>query len=263
MYAALGAAAAGVASVGALVYSSRNSVATAQAKGREEGRREVLGQLLAFGPNRLRRMCLEIGVRFTEPEDEDDEDEDREIYEGLTAEIRAELKEELRRSMRGEVEAEVRIILRGEVEGDAVSMRRLRGEAWQLVKGEMERSGDVREEVRRDLKNEVRRELTMSGRDVAIVAEAMTELREESRDVLKSQLRNEIKEELRKEMEETVKKDLREELMDEVAEILKAEMMGHLREQSENTRSEGAERFLDTTGSVWTADTSFAGTTRR
>jgi hypothetical protein len=48
-------------------------------------------------------MCLEIGMRFSDPENED-EDEERKLYQELTAQIRAVLEAELRRSMRVEVE---------------------------------------------------------------------------------------------------------------------------------------------------------------
>jgi hypothetical protein len=59
-------------------YSARTTTTTAQSKGRGEGRREVLSQVITFGPNRLREMSLELGFRFTKPEDEY-EDGEREL----------------------------------------------------------------------------------------------------------------------------------------------------------------------------------------
>lgn len=261
MYAILGAAA-GAASIGGLIYSSRISATTAESKGRQEGRREVLGELVKFGPNRLRRMCLEIGMRFSDPENEDG-DEERELYEGLTAQIRAVLEAELRRSMRADVENKVRDELKREVKSDPRSMERLREDAKELVRNDFRKSGEVRAEVRTEEKRKIRAELTRSGRDVQLVAEAISDLREETREDLRSRMRAEVKWELRREMSESVRAELRRELRGEVKQSLKGELKIEARSVEGESRGAKAERFLETSASVWTDDTALAGTRRR
>jgi hypothetical protein len=207
MYAILGAAA-GTASIGGLIYPSRIFTTTAESKGRQAGRREVLGQLVKFGPNRIRRMCLEIGMRFSDPENED-EDEERELYEGLNVQIRGVLEAELRRSMQAEVEGKVRVVLKREVEADPRSMERLREDAKKMVKEDLKKSREVRKEVRKEEKGKIRAELTRLGRDVQLVAEAISDLREETGEDLRRELTAEVKRELRREMTESVKSELR------------------------------------------------------
>ncbi|KAE9367315.1 hypothetical protein N431DRAFT_547843 [Stipitochalara longipes BDJ] len=178
MYAILGALA-GVASIGGSLYYSLASWTAARAKAREEGRREVLGQLAKFGPNRVRFMCLEVGIEFIESANEDSVAE-RRLEEEPTNEIRAGLGAELRESMKGKVEGEVRTFLREE-----------------NLKG----STAMREEVRTEIKHEIRAERTRSGRDVALIAEVMTESRAETREALKNEMRCDVWKQLRNELE--------------------------------------------------------------
>jgi len=172
-------------------------------EGHVEGRSSILNQLVKFGPARLRRMCLEVGIRFPEPAEEGDWDEDRaenrQIYEGLVKEVRYELREELKRSMKKEVEEEVKGELlaesRREIRGDAALIARLYEEAKNKVREELKR--EVIAEVRGEMKREIRAELSSSGRDVDIIAEAISDLREETRASTRSKLRMEAKRELR------------------------------------------------------------------
>jgi len=71
-----------------------------------------MSQLARFGPNRVRWMCLNIGIRFIKPEN-GDANADRALKDELTAGIRAALEAELRESMKGKVESEMRTLLRG------------------------------------------------------------------------------------------------------------------------------------------------------
>jgi hypothetical protein len=203
MYALLGAAAS-VAGVGGSIYYSFKSWAAA----RENGRREVLGQLAKFGPNKVRMMCLNIGIRFIEPENGDSNVE-RALEEELTAEIRAALETELRQSMRGIVESDVRTFLRREVEANAPLIWRLRNEAKELVSKDLKNSSAVRNEVKAEIKWEIRTELTRSGRDVAMVAEAMTDLRAETREALRNEMRSEVRNQLIRELGPEVKESLK------------------------------------------------------
>jgi hypothetical protein len=93
---ALLSAAAGVAIIGGSIYYSFTSWTAAG----ENGRREVMSQLTRFGPNRVRWMCLNIGIRFIKPEN-GDANADRALEDELTAGIRAALEAELRESMKG------------------------------------------------------------------------------------------------------------------------------------------------------------------
>ncbi|KAN0095879.1 hypothetical protein V8E51_016590 [Hyaloscypha variabilis] len=209
MYTVLGAAA-GVVSIGGSLYYSLKSWTAARAKGQEDGRHEVLGQLAKFGPNRVRAMCLEAGIRFIEPAN-DEFVAERRLEDGLTAEIRAALEAELRESMKVEVEGEVRAFLREEMERDAVVMRQLRDEARDSIYRDLRKSTAVKDEVRTEIKREIRAELRRSGRDVSLIAEAMTDLRAETREALRSEMRGEVQKQLRKELEPKVKESLKNE----------------------------------------------------
>jgi hypothetical protein len=212
MYTVLGAAA-GVVSIGGSLYYSLKSWTAARVKGQEEGRHEVLGQLAKFGPNRVRAMCLEAGIRFIEPAN-DEFVAERRLEDGLTADIRATLEAELRKSMKEEVEGEVRAFLREEMEGDAVLMSRLSNEARELICRDLRKSTAVKDEVKMEIKQEIRAELRRSGRDVASIAEAMTELRAETREALRNEMRPEVQKQLRKELEPKVKESLKNEAGD-------------------------------------------------
>jgi len=209
MYAITGVAA-GVASIGGLLYFSLISWTAARAKAREQGRREVLSQLAKFGPNRVRSMCLEVGIRFIEPADSELNAE-RVLENELNDEIRAALEAELRKSMRGEVEGEVRASLRSEVERNAGLMGRLMNEARESVYKHLRKSTAVKEEARTQIKRDIRAELARSGRDVALIAEAMSELRLETREALRNEMRFEVKNQLRKELEPKIEEELRKE----------------------------------------------------
>lgn len=192
-----------LASIGAIFYSV-TSWTTARAKGQQEGRCEVLGQLARFGPSRLRRMCLEIGIHFSDLRTEGDNDI-RTLDPDLQAELRAALERELRESMLPSVESEVRTLLRGQVEANVQTMERLRNDAKEEVWQELRRSSAVRNEVRTELKKEIRAELGSSGQDVALIAEAMSDMRKEVRETLKDRMRSEVKRELRNELQPEVK----------------------------------------------------------
>ncbi len=210
MYAALGVAA-GVVSV----FYSLTSWTAARAKGRAEGRCDVLGQLARFGSNRVRWMCLNIGIRFTNPENSDG-DEEWDLFEGLTTEIRAVLEAELRAEMRGQVERELRTVLKGEVQADARLMGTLRIEAKESVTKDLKESSAVKGEVRMEIKREIRAELTRSGRDVTLIAEAMKDLRAETRDQLRNKMRSEVRNQLRIELNSEVKESLKNEVRKEI-----------------------------------------------
>jgi hypothetical protein len=66
---ATAAAGVGFSAVSALTYYIYSHLSTSYAlslsDSKTEGRREILAELLRFGPRRLRRMCLEAGVRFS------------------------------------------------------------------------------------------------------------------------------------------------------------------------------------------------------
>ncbi|KAH8602101.1 hypothetical protein B0O99DRAFT_129516 [Bisporella sp. PMI_857] len=84
----------------------------AEGKGRHEGERRGLERLVKFGPEGLRQMCLETGIRFREQPNS--EFEQREVQESLRRDIREELKREQRASMLEEVMREVRAELKAE-----------------------------------------------------------------------------------------------------------------------------------------------------
>ncbi len=113
-----------IASIGAIFYSVTAWKITC-AKARQEGRREVLGQLAKYGPSRLPRMCLEIGIHFSDLQTEGD-NETWTLDPKLQAELRAALERELRESMRPSVESQVRTLLRRQVEAHVQMMARLR-----------------------------------------------------------------------------------------------------------------------------------------
>jgi hypothetical protein len=199
-------AAACVASIGAIFYSLTSWTA-ARANLRQEGRREILGQLARFGPSRLRRICSEIGIHFSDLRTEGD-NEIRTLDLDLQAELRAALERELRESMLPSVESEVRTLLRGQLEANVQMMERLRNDAKEEVGQELKRSSAVRGEVRTELKKEIRAELGRSGQDVVLIAEAMSDMRKEVRETLEDQMRIEVKRDLRKELEPEVRKEM-------------------------------------------------------
>jgi hypothetical protein len=83
-------------------------------------------------------------------------------------------------------------MLKSEVEANPRSIGRLRDDAKELVKQEFKKSGEVREEVRKEEKRRIRAEWTRSGRDVQLVAEAILDLRGETREDLRRQLRTKL-----------------------------------------------------------------------
>lgn len=124
-------------------------------EGQQEGIREVLGNLVKLGPSRVRRMCLENGIQFTEKRNSGNDH--REIEHSLRREIQEEFREELRQYMKR----------------------------------------DTKKEVEKELRAEYRKDLTKTGMDMAIVAAARFDMKEETRLQLKKELRSSVRLELR------------------------------------------------------------------
>ena len=76
-------------------------------------------------------------------------------------------------------------------------------------------------------------------------------------------MRAEVKRELRREMSESVRAELRRELRGEVKEKVKAELKSEAMRLEGESRDAKAERFLETSVSIWTDDTVLAGIRRR
>lgn len=104
------------------------AVEKSRSEGKTEGRCEVPSELAQFGPKQVRRMCLEIGLRFSEwaIEQKEKDSKERVVYEWLVRQVRNVSKEKLRVSIWTDVEAELRNKLKSIIREDEAVLDKLR-----------------------------------------------------------------------------------------------------------------------------------------
>ncbi|KAG9234007.1 hypothetical protein BJ875DRAFT_543269 [Amylocarpus encephaloides] len=218
------------------------------------------------------------------------------MTEEVEIQVQVKLRGELiRQSLGGSVGLQVRGVPRAELqtqfEDNPVIMSQIEREARYCVRRVL--MPQARTEIRAEMKREIRTELVRSGRDVALLAEAMRDMRAEVKINLRLELRSAAQRELRLELRGEVRREMRSEMREEVGRYalrnevkrdlkskLKYEMERQLRNEAqaatnsalfETTTSslrsaakeddkETMEGFLT---SIWTESTVTAGTKNR